>query len=109
MQKQLLLQAFKDYSNKNTVDANKKLLEYKNNVNDDYSLLFNMADKYSLEYLLFSVDVLFELKLNEFLKPPVAVSIYNDLCSYMDDYNYDRLFDDQRAAIQELRYNVLQN
>ena len=65
MNEDLLKVAYQNYQTDKCDVTREKLLEYKELSQGDYSLFFNNPTKYTLKYLLFAIDILLELELNE--------------------------------------------
>jgi len=108
MNEDLLKIAYQNYQKNNYDVTRENLLEYKELSQGDYSLFFYNSRNYSLKYLLYAIDILLELELNEFMPKPISVSLYYDFCSYIDNYDYYDLFQSQNSNLQNLTKEVLE-
>ncbi len=108
-EKNILGLAYQNYQKGDYVgEAREKLLEYKEVSLGDYSLFFNNTENYPLKYILFAIDLLLDLKLNEFMPKPISVSLYYNFCGHIDDYNYIKLFEFKDCYLQKLIKEVFE-
>ncbi len=108
MNEDLLKVAYQNYQTDKCDVTREKLLEYKELSQGDYSLFFNNPTKYTLKYLLFAIDILLELELNEFMPKPISVSLYYDFCSYIDNEKHHDLFQSPNPNLQNLTKEVFE-